>query len=361
MQVALVHDWLIQMRGGEKVLESLCELYPHATIYTLFARRRRLSLRLQQMNIKTSFLQWFPGIHLYYRWLLPLFPWAIRSLKISHGSLIISSSHCVSKGVSFPVGAKHICYCHTPMRYAWGFQEDYFGKFPNWIRRLLEKVMTRLRAWDLDKNRQVNVFIANSNYIKERIKTYYDRDASVIYPPCETEQFKLGHEAKEDYYLVVSAFVPYKKVDLAIEAFNDLDRILYVVGDGPERKRYEGLKRNKRIRFLGSISGTELIPLYQRAKALIFPTEEDFGIVPIEAQACGTPVIAFAKGGALEGVKSGIFFEEQTAESLKNAIMVFEKKSFNSAEIAEKVQFFSKERFQKEMQNLIQEQHYARC
>jgi glycosyltransferase involved in cell wall biosynthesis len=352
MKVALVHDWLIHMRGGEKVLGALAELYPEATIYTLFCDRKKLSPILQRRKIKVSFLQYLPGIRSYYRWLLPLFPMAIRSISIDDCDLVISSSHCVAKGARLPARAHHICYCHTPMRYLWGFEEDYFGNFLPWVRLILKGILSRLRKWDLEINVQVDQFVANSENVRSRIAKFYGRDAAVIYPPLDTEQFRLEGKSG-DYYLVVSAFVPYKRIDLVIDAFNGMERDLKIVGDGPLAGKYRRMAANPRISFLGAVESRELRSLYAGARALVFPTDEDFGIVPLEAQSCGTPVIAFRKGGALESVKHGIFFESQTAEAIRQAVREFEQKAFERTVISESVRPFDKAHFKDHFDQIV--------
>jgi glycosyltransferase involved in cell wall biosynthesis len=354
MKVALVHDWLIHMRGGEKVLEALAEIFPGAKIYTLFCDRKRLSPVLQQMTIKTSFLQYWPGIRHCYRWLLPILPLAIRSLRIEEADLVISSSHCVAKGISIPPQAYHLCYCHTPMRYLWGFEEEYFGKFPFWVRPVLRTILSRLRQWDIESNVHVHQFISNSENVRRRIQQFYERDAHVIHPPWDARYYEPVN-SKGDYYLAVSHFVPYKRVDLVIEAFNELDRQLLIVGTGPLEKTYRRLRRNEQISFLGPLSEISLRRLYSGARALIFPTEEDFGIVPLEAQACGTPVIAYGKGGALESVRTGIFFEEQTPEAIRKAVREFEKLSFDRELTAKSVADFEKTQFQEKMRAFMEQ------
>jgi glycosyltransferase involved in cell wall biosynthesis len=359
MKVALVHDWLIHMRGGEKVLEGLAELYPDAVIYTLFYNRPTLSPSLQRMKIKASFLQSLPGIKKYYRWLLPILPWVIRTLKVDQADLVISSSHCVSKGIKKPAGALHVCYCHTPMRYLWGYEQEYFANFPFFLKPLLAPIKTYLKTFDLKSNEEVDQFIANAENVRKRIKTFYGRESTVIYPPLNTESYsaevELASGGKNHYYLVVSAFVPYKRVDLVIEAFNRLNAPLKVVGGGPLEKAYQDLKKSSQIEFLGSVSDHELRKLYAGARAVIFPTEEDFGIVPLEAQACGTPVIAFGKGGALESVKHGHFFYEQTPEALCEAVKKFEDLKFDRSEVSHAVNGFSKQRFKEQIRAFIQE------
>ena len=352
MKVLLLHDWLIHMRGGERVLESLAELYPDAVIYTLFSDRKRLSPGLQRMKIKNSFLHYLPGIRRYYRWLLPVLPLAIRTLTIDGADIVISSSHCVAKGVRIPKGALHLCYCFTPIRYLWGFENEYFSSYPGLVRKLIRFALEGLRAWDLKSNKTVDAFVAISETVRGRIKKFYGRDSAVIYPPVGLEQF-YPEGALSDYYLIVSAFVPYKRVDLVIEAFNALDRKLLVVGKGPLEKKYQNLRKSEKISFLGAVDDPDLQRLYSGARAVLFPTLEDFGIVPVEAQACGTPVIAFGEGGALEGVKTGLFFKEQSAAALTAAILEFESKTWDRAAIPPKIQGFGRQRFKDEMQACV--------
>lgn len=356
MKVAIIHDWLIHMRGGEKVLEGLAEVFPEATIYTLFSNRQKLSPPLQRMKIKSSILQYFPGIRIYYRWLLPLLPFFIRTLKIDPVDLVISSSHCVAKGAKIPSGASHICYCHTPMRYLWGFEEIYFGDFPHWIRFCLNPILRWLRKWDVETSRSVDAFFCNSKTVRDRIRQIYGVDAEVIYPPVDTHFFNpdsQGSLKKSDFYLIVSALTPYKRIDVAIEAFNGLERKLWIAGEGPLRSRYERLVRTGNIRFLGRVSAEELRQLYREARAVIFPQEEDFGIVPLEAQASGTPVIAFAKGGALESVKDGVFFCEQTPEAIRQAVLQFEAKQFDPGLLRRHALLFDKEMFKNKVREIL--------
>ncbi|MSR76785.1 MAG: glycosyltransferase family 4 protein [Candidatus Omnitrophica bacterium] len=353
MKIALVHDWLFHMRGGEKVLEAFSELYPDAVIHTLFYDRDKLSPPLQRMKIKASPLQCVPGIKRFYRWLLPILPAMIQKIEIDPDTdLVLSSSHCVAKGIRIPPKAFHVSYIHTPMRYLWGFEKDYFGNFPFWIKPFIKLLLRPLRIWDLESNKKVSLFIANSENVRSRIKNFYGREAKVIHPPLDTNAYQAGpHDG--DFYLVVSAFVPYKKVDLVIETFNALDRKLLIVGSGPMEKRYKQLRKTDRISFLGSVSNQELSKIYSQAKALIFPTNEDFGIVPLEAQACGTPVIALKEGGALESVKTGLFFSGQTKEALRKAILEFEGENFDRTQIPSQVESFSKEFFKQRIKECV--------
>lgn len=355
MRVALLHDWTIHMRGGEKVLEALAELYPDATIYTLFYDRRFLSPSLQSMKFKTSWLQHIPGHKKFYRWLLPFLPWIAQSIKVEPCDLVISSSHCVIKGVPVPENAVHICYCHTPMRYIWGFEKEYFSRFPKLLDPLMRLILDWLREWDKKSNAKVGYFISNSENVRDRIRKYYDRDAEVIYPPLDSFYApQQNHGSPKDYYLAVSAFVPYKKLDIVIKAFNELDRPLFVVGKGPMERHYKELRTSEKISFLGGVSNAELKGLYSSAKALLFPTEEDFGIVPLEAQACGSPVIAYGKGGALESVKTGCFFEEQTPESVSKAVKKFEALEIDRGTIPGKVESFKKEHFKERIRSFVE-------
>lgn len=358
MKTALVHDWLIHMRGGEKVLDALAELYPDATLYTLFFDRKKISPNLARLKIKASFLQYLPEIKRYYRWLLPILPLAIRSMKVEDADLVISSSHCVAKGIRVPEKAYHVCYCHTPMRYLWGFQEVYFDRYLAPVRFLMNTVFHFLKQWDLKTNDRVDLFVANSAYIKERIKNVYHREAVVVHPPLETGFFK-PVTPPENFFLAVSHFVPYKRLDLVIEAFNRLDRRLIVIGSGPLASQYRTLRKSEKITFAGSVSNEELRKAYSGAVALIFPTEEDFGIVPLEAQACGAPVIAFRKGGALETVKSGEFFDEQTPEAICAAVTRFEIQSIDREAVSQKVQGFGREHFLENMKKAV-ENHFVK-
>ena len=355
MKVVLVHDWLIHMRGGERVLEAIAEIYPDAPVYTLFYNREKLSPILQNRRIVPSFLHYLPGIRRYYRWLLPVLPWVIKTLRPEPCDLVLSTSHCVAKAVPVPRGAAHLCFCHTPMRYLWGFGETYFGGMPGPVKPLLNWILDRLRAWDAGaSNKGVDRYIANSANVAERIRKYWGRKSDVVYPPVDTTYFRPG-TSRADFYLVVSAFVPYKKVDLVIEAFNQLRLPLKIVGSGPLEARYRSLVTNSKIEFLGSVPDAQLRELHAQARGLIFPTDEDFGIVPLEAQAAGTPVIALQKGGALESVKSGVFFEPQTPEALAGAVKRFEHMTFDPLETARRVQGFDRKNFQAKIAALAEQ------
>jgi len=289
------------------------------------------------------------------KWLLPLLPFFIRTLRIGEADLVISSSHCVAKGVRIPKGASHLCYCHTPMRYLWGFGEVYFEGFPTWFVAALRPLLDWLREWDVATSQQVDHFFCNSETVRDRIRRIYNRDATVIHPPVDTEFFKPNSDPqRRDYYLIVSALTPYKRVDIAINAFNGWGRKLWIAGDGPSRGGYERLVKTGNIRFLGKVSDEDLVNLYARAKALLFPQEEDFGIVPLEAQACGTPVIAFAQGGALESVEEGVFFDKQTPEAIRRAVTEFESRSFDRDSLREQALKFDKATFKNKIRQAIE-------
>lgn len=332
MRVALVHDWLTGMRGGERCLEVLCELFPGADLFTLLHVPGRVSRVIEERRIRTSFLQRLPRVEERYRYLLPLFPLAIERFDLRGYDLVLSSSHCVAKGVRAAPGALHLCYCFTPMRYVWDRYADYFGPGAGLPARLLmPPVAAALRRWDRSTAARVHHFAAISRFVAARIARCYGREAEVIYPPVECTRFRLAEGAGE-YYLVVSALTPYKRVDLAVEAATRLGRRLLVAGAGPEESRLRA-RAGPTVEFLGWRADHEVAELLAGCRALLFPGVEDFGIVPLEAMAAGRPVIAFDGGGVRETVvplpggaapPTGIFFAEQTAEALGEAIGRFE-------------------------------------
>ena len=358
-RVALVHDWLTGMRGGEKILEVLCELFPEATIFTLLHNEGTLSTTIERMKIKTSFMQQLPMKATKYRNYLPLMPLAISSLDFSGYDLIISTSAAVAKGAVPRDGALHICYCNSPMRYVWDQYSEYFGKGRAGFltRSIMTVVAPYLRHWDVRTCNRVHYFIANSHNVAERISRIYQRSSDVIYPPVNTAQFKVS-DKDDGYYLVVSAFVPYKRVDLAINAFNTYGEKLLVVGSGPEREKLEKMA-HKNIEFLGWQSGESLTSLYAGCRALIFPGVEDFGIVPLEAMSSGKPVVAFGKGGALEtvvadsGSPTGVFFYDQTTEALIGAIESLAHLKFDPYAIRRHAETFDRTVFKQHMGEYI--------
>ena len=330
-KVALVHDWLTGMRGGERCLEVFGELFPSADLYTLLHVPGSVSPAIENRRIVTSFIQRLPQAERRYRHYLPLFPAAVRAFDLRGYDLVLSSSHAVAKSVRVPAGALHVCYCFTPMRYVWDLYDDYFGPRSGLAARvLMPPVAAWLRRWDRRTAAGVHQFVAISRFVADRIRRVYGRDADVIYPPVDVARFRLD-EAPGEFYLVVSALTPYKRVDLAVEACNRLGRRLVIVGTGPEDRRLRALA-GPTVELLGWRDDAQTAELYARCRALLFPPLEDFGITPLEAMAAGRPVIAFGEGGARETVvppgegepPTGLFFASQTAEDLVDAIRRFE-------------------------------------
>ena len=352
-RVALVHDWLTGMRGGERVLLELSRLFPDAPIYTLLWNRGTVDPEIEQRVVGTSWLQQAPFSAGGYRNYLPLFPAAIRSIRIGEADLVLSSSHAVAKAVRTPPGARHVSYVHTPMRYAWGFGGNYFPGGGAVRRLALECVAPYLRRFDKRSTRRVDLLIANSANVQRRIQDVYQRAADVIHPPVDTDFFHPGPTAEEgSYYLLVSSLEPYKRVDVALEAFRRLDRRLVVVGTGTLAGR---LARDAppNVELFGRVDDERLRRLYQGCRALVFPADEDFGMVPVEAQACGKPAICFRKGGAVESViegETGLFFEEQEPSALAESVRRFETMDWDSEPIRRNSLRFSRTVFRDKMQ-----------
>ncbi len=356
--VALVHDWLVTLGGADRVLLALHDLYPNAPISVALYDPGRLPAAYRSLPIRTSWLQRIPGAARRHRMLVPLMPGVFERFRFDGYDVIISSSHACAKGVRVPQGAVHICYCHTPMRYAWDLQAEYLRAFaPAW-RPMIRVLLARLQRWDRTVARRVDHFIANSRFVAERIRRYYGREAEVIYPPVDAEYFTPGGLGQsgplgegKGYFLVASRLVPYKRVDLAVQACTQLGMPLVVAGDGPEFARLRAMA-GPAVRFVGEVDDEALRGYYRGCTALLFPGIEDFGLVPVEAQACGRPVIAFAAGGALESVvagRSGTFFSAQTTESLVGALRVFDPDAYHRAEIRQHAERFSVARFQREV------------
>jgi len=377
MKVALVHDWLTGMRGGERCLEVFCELFPEADLFTLVHIPGNVSPRIESMRIHTSFLQNLPGIEKYYRYYLPLMPWTIGAFNLRGYDLILSSSHCVAKGIRITGGGTHICYCFTPMRYIWDQFDIYFSGRGRWVQSLVMRLLQPfLKNWDVRSSRGVHQFIATSRHIQKKIESYYRRESTVITPPVNTDFYSPDTAAREDFFLIVSALSPYKRVDLAVEAFNELGYPLRIIGAGPEMPYLRSIAASN-IQFLGPVVDEEVRSHYARCRALVFPGEEDFGIVPLEAQAMGCPVIALGKGGALETVipepgswkpqtgiseekiqkPTGLFFYQTTKKSLCQAIEHFNSiaTGFDSNEIREHALEFNLDQFRYRIRMFIQE------
>jgi len=336
MRVAVVHDWLTGMRGGEKVLEGILSRFPGAELYTLVHLPGTVTPAIEAHPIHTSPIQRLPGVDVHYRKYLPLFPRAIEAFDVGDVDLVVSTSHCVAKGIRVPRGVPHVSYCHTPMRYIWSAYDDYFGpgRAPVHVRAAMRAVVGYLRRWDVRSSERVTQFVANSHNVAGRIRAIYGREAEVLHPWVDHDTFTPGGE-DGDADLLVSALVPYKRVELAIEAYARLGRPLVVAGDGPERDRLAA-RVPANVTFLGRVGDDELRALYRRCRALVFPGEEDFGIVPLEAMACGRPVIAYGAGGALETVVEGVtgtFFTPQTAEALMAAVERFDPAALDPAAI----------------------------
>lgn len=367
LKVAIIHDWLTSMRGGEKVLEVLCELYPSARLYTLLHVKGSVSGTIEGMDIRTSFVQRLPFAKKKYRYYLPLFPVAIEQFDLRGYDLVISTSHCVAKGVIPPPDALHICYIHSPMRYVWDLYGDYFGgDRAGWFsKKAIGLFANYLRMWDVNSSNRVDHFLANSMHVARKVEKYYRRKALVIHAPVDCNKFYLS-EARGDYYLIVSAFAPYKRIDIAIEAFNRMGLKLKIIGSGQDETRLRRMA-GPNIEFLGWKKGAVLREYYARCKSLIFPGEEDFGIVPVEAMASGRPVIAYARGGLLEtvvplgepqqGPPTGVFFHEQSPGALIEAVRLFNKnrERFDPESIRAHALQFDKQIFREKIHNYIEE------
>lgn len=365
MSIALVHEWISVIGGSEKVLKEFCKIFPDHHLFTLFYKKDSLvNLGLDEERITASFLNRINGISKVYRSLLPLFPTAIESLDISGYELIISSSHIAAKGIIPKPYQTHICYCHTPARYLWDMSNEYLkrkGLDKGLLSILSHTVLNYLRLWDVSTSNRVDYFIANSEYTKKRIKKYYNRDSVVIYPPVDVDRFTHSDQ-KGDYFLFLSRLVPYKRADIAVKAFSDLKIPLVVAGDGPEYKRLKKVA-SKNILFTGYLSDEEVARYLSAARALIYPSEEDFGITMVEALASGTPVIAFFRGGAAEIVKdvrksenpNGVLFDRQSSESLTEAIKIFleREKVFDGKKIKDSSSRFSKDIFREKIINYL--------
>jgi glycosyltransferase involved in cell wall biosynthesis len=356
-RIAFVHDWLTGMRGGERALEVLCERFPSAELFTLVHVPGSVSPTIEGRRIHTSFVQHLPGVARHYRSYLLLFPAAIERLRFEEFDAVVSISHCCAKSVITPAAVPHLCYCLTPMRYAWDQFDAYFG--PERIGRLgsavMRPIMDRMARWDRRTADRPGRYVAISHYVAGRIRRYYNREASVVYPPVNTTFFRPDQTTPERFALIVSALVPYKRIPLAIDACARARIPLKIAGDGPERAALER-HAGGRAEFLGRRSDEELRDLYRRAAVVLLPGEEDFGIVPLEAQACGRPVVALGRGGACETVlqgETGLLVDDPSVEAFAAAVAAAAARTFDAGAIRRHAEGFGRERFGDQMQDLV--------
>ncbi len=366
MRVAIVHDWLDTFTGAEKVLAVLLEMYPTADVFTLvdvMSKKNRKALFKQKLP-QTSFLQKFPFHSKIFRYFLPLFPWAIESFDVKKYDLVISSSWAVAKGVKTHNSQLHISYCHTPIRYAWDMYDEYTRNLTQPKKWLVQRTLQAIKAWDFRVSDRVDFFIANSAFVKERIRSNYGREAEVIHPPVDTGAFRCGR-LKEDFYLTVSRLVPYKKTRIIVEAFNQSGRPLVVIGSGEELNAVKQIAESN-VNVLGWRNRDVIIDHMQRARGFVYAAEEDFGIVPVEAMSCGTPVIAYGVGGVRDSViegKTGVFFDKQTPESLNEAVERFETMLFDAEAISKHAGLFGIKHFKTKFRAFVKQklqEHFAK-
>ncbi len=358
MKVALVHDYLNQMGGAERVLMALHEIFPDAPIYTSIYDPKLVDPAFQKMDIRTSFMQKFPLVTTHHQPYLPFYPFAMEKLDLRGYDLVVSSSSAFAKGVIVRPETMHICYCHTPMRWCWNYDEyverEQLGKA---ARSVLPFLITALRLWDQITAARVDHFIANSPVVADRIQKYYRRESVVIPPPVEADRFPFdASTTPAEYFLIVSRLIPYKRLDLAIEACNQLQLPLVIIGGGRDEERLKQMA-GPTIRFMGRLSDQDVLHYYAHCRALLFPGEEDFGITPLEAQAAGRPVIAYGAGGALASVVEGVtgeFFREQTVESLATVLAAFNERMYNAHVIRNHALEFDKPRFRRRILQFIE-------
>ncbi len=354
------------MRGGERCLEALVELFPQSEIFTLLYRPGRVGRAISSVPVHTSFIDRLPFAHTHFRYYLPLFPRAIERFDLTGYDVVISTSHCVAKGAIPKKGARHLCYCFTPMRYVWDLYEDYIGRARLPVRLAAKAMAGRLRRWDVTACARVDAFVACSHHIARKIERFYARPATVVYPPVAVERFRWDL-AREDFYLIVSALVPYKRIDLAIAAFNRLGRPLTIVGEGTEYRRFRRMAGSN-ITFAGRLEDPEVADLMARCRALVFPGEEEFGITAVEAQAAGSPVIAYGVGGVMESVRprsaveeradtaaTGVSFRPKTSDALMEAVRRFETLDFDARLLRENAERFATENFVKGIRRAVDE------
>jgi len=359
LKVALIHDWLVSYGGAERVVEELAALFPDAPIFTSVYDEKSMGKIFPASRIRSSYMQRIPGSKKFYRKMLSLMPRAFEEFDLSQYNLVLSSSSSCAKGVLTSSSTLHISYVHSPMRYAWDLYPEYLARAGALTRFAMRRQIPRIRQWDALSGQRADKLLANSCEVARRIKKVYGREATVLHPPVLTDFFtpKTDPERSDDYYLVVSRLVPYKRIDLAIEACKHLGRKLIVIGDGPQERELKRLS-GPTIRFTGRISDREIREYYRGCRAFLFPGFEDFGMTPVESQACGRPVVAYGKGGVLDSVipgKTGIFFEQQTADSLMEGIKNLEEHDWSSKDIRSHALIFSRDSFHTKLKSFINE------
>lgn len=361
MRIALAHDHLNQFGGAEQVLKVFSDMYPDALIYTLLHDERAIDSMFRPDRIRASWLAQVPGARFFFRWMLPVMPSAVESLTITDADVILSSASALIKGILTHPGTLHVCYCHTPTRYLWSDAHQYIEElhYPRVFKRMLPMFLSRLRIWDWHAAQRVDRFVANSRFVAERIRVYYHREASVIYPPVDVAAFNtIGRGDRGNYFLLISRLRPYKRIDLAITAFSKMNIPLVIIGTGAEEihLKLKARAEEKNITFLGRVGEQEKRRWLVRARALIHPQEEDFGITAVEAMAAGTPVICYGSGGVRETVipgVTGVYFDEQTWEALADAVIRFNDAEFDPERIRKHAEQFSRERFEREMREYL--------
>ena len=362
MKVALIHDHLAQDGGAERVLKVLADMFPNAPIHTLLYEKKNADKYYRHRRIETSIIQKLPGGISHYQWYMPFMPMAVEFFDLSGYDLVISDSSSFAKGVITPSRTLHICYCHTPTRYLWSDTHQYINelKYNKYFKKAISLVLNYIRMWDKLAADRVDQYIANSRFVASRIKKYYKRESTVIYPPVETEKFKI-YDSPGDYFLIGGRLAPYKRVDIVIEAFKKINKKLKIFGDGVDLMHLKNLAQgHENIEFLGRVDDEAKAELYSRSLAFIYPQEEDFGITAVEAMASGRPVIAYRRGGAIETVIDGVtgtFFDEQTADCLAQAVLNFDSLKFDPQRIRQQAEKFGVERFKREIQKFVDKEY----